>query len=158
MAGPAEPPYTGLFDPSAFCPLGPLPGLSHLWIPQISFRGGEPEDQVPLGALMCLHLLCSSGHCETESYPTPCFPFDLYVTWEDKDCFVLSTLYLLSVQYSRNLNRWMDRSIDLYPGLLQVRLILMWKSKWSDMQNTSVNYVSSEKGSVIGMTMGWALV
>lgn len=125
---------------------------------QISFRGGEPEDQVPLGALMCLHLLSSSGHCETESYPTPCFPFDLYVNWEDKDCFVLSTLYLLSVQYSRNLNRWMDRSIDLCPGLLQVRLILMWKGKWSDMQNTSVNSVSSEKGSAIGMTMGWALV
>lgn len=69
-------------------------------------------------------------------------------------CFVLSPLYLLSVQYSRNLNRWMDRSI---PWSL-ADLILMGKGKCGDLQNTIVNSVSSEKGSGIGVTMGWALV
>lgn len=72
MAGPAEPPYTGLFDLSAFCPLGP--SVSPISEPsQISLRGDEPEEQVPLWALMCLRVLYSSGHCETESYPHPLF-------------------------------------------------------------------------------------
>lgn len=48
----------------------------------------------------------------------------------------------------------MDRSI---PWSL-VCLILMGKGKYGDLQNTSVNSVVSEKGSGIGMTMGWALV
>lgn len=39
-----------------------------------------------------------------------------------------------------------------------VGLILMGKGKCGDLQNTSVNSVVSEKGSGIGMTMGWALV
>lgn len=51
MAGPAEPLYAGLFDLSAFCPLGPL--VSPISEPtQISLRGDEPAEQVPLWALM----------------------------------------------------------------------------------------------------------
>lgn len=48
----------------------------------------------------------------------------------------------------------MDRSI---PWSL-ADLILMGKGKCGDLQNTIVNSVSSEKGSGIGVTMGWALV